>query len=120
MTFSRARIASADSVRSNPLSCPRTEPLTTRYAAFWADLRPGLVVKQQFPKLVTPTAGEQSPVKMDVPDTRTMKDTFIEFDLLFESDKSLVEIYAGAHTSIRLGRLMEGMPRALSEALRRG
>lgn len=113
---------SEDSVRPLPLT-PFLEA-DVRVAAFWADLRPGYNIPRNVPQLHAAAAQTEAAAQM--PTTRRMKETFVEFELPFESDKSLLEIYggssaisggvdrsdaetqAGAHNSIRLGRLMEG------------
>lgn len=38
-----------------------------------------------------------------------MEDSYIEVELPFESEPVLLEQYIGAFTSVRIGRIMEGM-----------
>lgn len=38
-----------------------------------------------------------------------MSDSYVEVNLPFESDPALLETYIGAFTSVRIGRLMEGL-----------
>lgn len=38
-----------------------------------------------------------------------MEDSYVEVDLPFESEPALLEQYIGAFTSVRIGRIMEGM-----------
>lgn len=44
-----------------------------------------------------------------MPDTKSIPDSFISFDLPFESDPALHEVYVGGGTSIRIGRLFEDL-----------
>jgi hypothetical protein len=40
---------------------------------------------------------------------KRMEDSYVEVDLPFESEPALLEQYIGAFTSVRIGRIMEGM-----------